>query len=35
MEYQAKLNEKYIPVSFCISRFEGTSYKKLHDIGRF
>ena len=33
MEYQAKLNEKYMPVLFCISSFEATSYKKLHDIG--
>ena len=31
MEYQAKLNENDIPVLFCISSFEVTSYKKLHD----
>ena len=32
MEFQAKLNAKYIPpVLHCISSFEGTSYKKLHD----
>ena len=31
MEYQAKLNENYMPVLFCISRFEVISYKKLHD----
>ena len=31
MEYQAKLNEKYMPVLHYISNFEDTSYKKLHD----
>ena len=32
MEFQAKLNSKYMPrVLHCISSFEGTSYKKLHD----
>ena len=35
MEYQAKLNEKYMPVLFCISSFGSTSYKKLHGIARF
>ena len=35
MDYQAKSNEKYMPVLFCISSFEGTSYKKLCDIARF
>ena len=30
--YQAKLNEKYMPVLQDISSFEGTSYKKLQDI---
>ena len=29
MEYQVKLNEKYMPVLHCISSFEGTSFKKL------
>ena len=29
MEYQAKLNEKYMPVLHCISSFEDTSSKKL------
>ena len=32
MEYQAKLNENFMPVLLRISRFEVTSYKKLHDI---
>ena len=27
MEYQAKLNENYMSVLFCISSFEVTSYK--------
>ena len=32
MEFQAKLNAKYMPPGLhCISSFEGTSYKKLHD----
>ena len=30
--YQAKLNEKYMPVLQGISNYEGTSYKKLQDI---
>ena len=30
--YQAKLNEKHMPVSQGISSFESTSYKKLQDI---
>ena len=29
--YQAKLNEKCMPVSQGISSFESTSYKKLQD----
>ena len=29
MEYQPKLNQKYIPFLSCISNFEGTSYKSL------
>ena len=32
MEYQAELNQKYMPVLHCISRFEGTSYNKLQDM---
>ena len=35
MEYQAELNEKYMPVLFCISSFSGTDYKKLHDTAKF
>ena len=35
MEYQAKLNENYMPVLFCFSSFEVTSYKKLHDTAWF
>ena len=36
MEYQAKLNENYMPVLFCISSiFEVTCYKKLHDTAWF
>ena len=35
MEYQAKLNENYMPVLFCISSFEVSSYKKLHDTAWF
>ena len=31
MEYQKKINAKYIPVLHYISLFEVTSYKKLHD----
>ena len=27
MEYQAKLNAKYMPVLHCISSFDDTSYK--------
>ena len=30
--YQAKLNEKRMPVSQGISSFESTSYKNLQDI---
>ena len=29
MEYQAKLNERYMPVLHCISSLKGTSYKKF------
>ena len=29
IEYQPKLNERYIPFLQCISSFEGTSYKNL------
>ena len=32
MEYQAELNQEYMPVLHCISRFEGTSYNKLQDM---
>ena len=35
MEYQAKLNENYMPFLFCISSFEVTSQKKLHDKAWF
>ena len=35
MENQAKLNENYMPVLFCISSFEVASYKKLHDTAWF
>ena len=35
MENQAKLNENYMPVLFCISSFEVASYKKLHDTACF
>ena len=32
LEFQARLNAKYMPPALhCISSFEGTSYKKLHD----
>ena len=31
MEYLAKLNERYMAVLHCVTSFEGTSYKKLHD----
>ena len=31
MEYQAKLNEKYVPVLHSVSSFEGTSSEKLRD----
>ena len=31
MEYQPKLNAKYMPVLYCISSFEGASNEKLHD----
>ena len=31
MEYQAKLNKNYMPILFCVSSFEITSYKKLYD----
>ena len=31
MEYQTKLNDKYMPVWHCISIFEGTSYKSQKD----
>ena len=27
----SKLHEKYIPVLHCVTSFDGTSYKKLHD----
>ena len=29
-QYQAKLNENYLPHLFCVSSFEVTSYKRLH-----
>ena len=32
MEYQAKLNEKYMPVLYYRSSFEGTSCIKLQDV---
>ena len=35
MEYQAKVNENYMSVLFCISSFEVTSYKKLHETTWF
>ena len=35
MENQAKLNENYMPVLFCISSIEVTSNKKLHDTAWF
>ena len=31
MEYEAKLNAKYMPVLHYSSSFEDSSYKKLHD----
>ena len=31
MKYQTELNAKHMSVLHCISNFEGTSYKKLHD----
>ena len=31
MDYQPKLNKKDTPFLYCISSFEGTSYKNLED----
>ena len=35
MEHQAELNESYMPVLFCLSNFEATSYNNLCDAARF